>query len=69
MIFVTCEKEKAIDRNGSKVSGFSKGERAQGVHGFALVGRILGDGRVFLGCYNSDLRSSLKNNVDDEIMI
>ena len=69
MIFVTCEKEKAIDRKGSKVSGFSKGERAQGVHGFALVGRILGDGHVFPGCYNSDLRSSLKNNDVGEVMI
>jgi hypothetical protein len=68
MILVTCEKEKAIDRKRSKVRGFSMRRRAQRVHRFALFGRILGDGRV-LGCYNSDLRSRLKNNVDDEIMI
>ena len=43
--------------------------RAQGVRRFALVGRILGDGRVFLGCYKSDLRSRLKNNDVGEIMI
>jgi hypothetical protein len=49
--------------------GFQRGARAQGVHGFALVGRILGDGRVFLGCYNSDLRSRLKINDVGEIMI
>ena len=69
MIFVTCEKEKAIDRKGSKVRGFSMRRKAQGVHRFALDGRILGDGRVFLGCYNSDLRSRLKINDVGEIMI
>jgi hypothetical protein len=43
--------------------------RVQGVHRFALVGRILGEGCVFLGCHNSDLRSSLKNNDVGEVMI
>ena len=33
--------------------------RAQEVQRFALVGRILGDRLIFLGCYNSDLRSML----------